>query len=795
MPLPAVLSPSANAPVEPVELVEPAAAGGRWAALDDPEHLSTFTRWQVDGEGRRHAVSQFQITGMHCAACSDTIEQAVSCLPGVLSVAVSPGSQRAEVCWDPARVQASGLAAAIDRAGYGAVPDAAAPARAARVRERRQALWRLFVAGLCMMQVMMYATPAYVAAPGELGGGMLDLLQWASWVLSVPVVLFAAGPFLRGAWRSVRVGRIGMDVPVALGIVVTFVASTWATFDPGGPFGHEVYFDSLTMFVFFLLAGRFVELTMRHRAAFRLESSLGRLPQTVDRLDEDGRTTPVAPSRLQPGDRVRIAAGQAFAGDGIVVQGRTHADEALLTGESSPVPKGVGDAVVAGSLNLDAPVLVRIDRVGPDTRYEAIVALVRSALVQRPGLVGAADRVAGPFLWAVLLVAALAAFGWSLVDPSRAVWVAVAVLVVTCPCALALAAPSALLAAAGALAQRGVLLRRLDALEALARVDTVFLDKTGTLTEDRMRLQRIESLVPGQDAAMLGPPHRAAAALAGWSRHPRSRALAASVPAADTATVDWHDVHEHPGQGLEAVDAAGRTWRLGRRTFVQGDGMVTDPPADDDGALVFGPRGEPWLAFHLEEVLRQDAGEAVAALRRAGLAVTVLSGDAVARTQATAGRLGLGPAQGAATPEDKLAAVAAAQADGRVVAMVGDGLNDAPVLARADVSFALAHGAAVSQSNADAILLSNRLGDVVAAREMARRAMRIVRQNIAWSIGYNAIGIPLAVSGWLPPWLAGLGMAASSLFVIANAQRLGRDRWHVGDVRHAEVAVPDLRSA
>lgn len=765
-------------------------ADERWHAFDDPAHLAAFTQWHVAPDGRRVAVSQFQLSGMHCAACSDIIERAVAAVPGVLGVEVSASSQRAEVRWDPQRVAASALVAAVDRAGYGAVPDAAAPARAERLKERRQALWRLFVAGFCMMQVMMYATPAYVAGPGDLSPDMLALLQWASWVLSVPVVIFSAGPFFRGAWRSVAARRIGMDVPVALGIAVTFVASSWATFDPGGLFGHDVYFDSLTMFVFFLLGGRFVEMGMRHRAATSLESSLARLPETVDRLDDDDRATPVAPARLVPGDRVRIAAGQAFAADGVLLQGRTHADEALLTGESTPVAKAVGDAVVAGSLNLDAPVLMRVERVGADTRYEGIVALMRGALTQRPAMVRAADRIAGPFLWAVLAIAALAAIGWAFVDPSRSVWVAVAVLVVTCPCALSLAAPSALLAAAGHLARRGVLLRRLDALEALSRVDTVFLDKTGTLTEDRVAVSRVESIDPATPPDELERLHERAASLAAWSRHPLSRAIAAqAADAAALARPDdwrWRDVQDVPGRGVQAVDAEGRVWRLGRERFVAaGEGVAAggttdaaaigaDAPAPTDSAarVQFGPAGRPLLSFHFEEVLRADAGSAVHALQQAGLTVTVLSGDDRERAQATAQRVGIEVGQGGASPEGKLAAVAQAQARGHVVAMVGDGLNDAPVLAKADVSFALAHGASVSQSQADAILLANRLGDVVASREVAQRAMRIVRQNFAWSIAYNVVGIPLAVVGWLPPWVAGIGMAASSLFVIVNAQRL-----------------------
>jgi len=302
------------------------------------------------------------------------------------------------------------------------------------------------------------------------------LLQWASWVLSLPVMLFSAGPFFSGAWRSLRQRRLGMDVPVALGIAVTFIASSGATFDPGGHFGHEVYFDSLTMFVFFLLGGRYLELRARHRVALALEAGTARLPDSVQRVRDDGSTDVVAVARLAAGDRVRVPAGQAFPADGVLLEGRTLADEALLTGESAPVPKQDGDEVVAGSLNLRSPVLMQVLRLGEDTRQAGIVALMRSALTQRPRLVQQAERLAGPFLWTVLALAAGAAAVWSIVDPSRAVWVAVSVLIVTCPCALSLAAPSALLAATGALARRGVLLQRIEALEGLAGVDTVVFD-------------------------------------------------------------------------------------------------------------------------------------------------------------------------------------------------------------------------------------------------------------------------------------------------------------------------------
>jgi len=736
------------------------------AVVDDAVELARFTRWSELPDGRRLAESSLRIGGMHCASCAAAIEQALRNLHGVLDVRVSAAAQFATVTWDAAATRPSAFVDAVTRAGYSAVPDTAAAARDMRRSESRDAIWRLFVAVLCSMQVMMLAAPAYLSTAGELGGDLKQLLDWGSWLLTLPVMLFAARPFFGGAWRAVRSRRIGMDVPVALGVLVAFVASTGAAFDPGGAFGHEVYFDSLTMFVSFLLGARYLEMRERHRAEESLERSMGRLPDAAQRENADGSVSTISALRLQPGDIVRVPLGQAFAADGVIARGHTRADEAMLSGESVPIEKGPGDPVVAGSLNVGAPVAMRVERVGADTRYEAIVALMRSARTQRPAAIAAADRWAAPFLWAVLLLAAAAGVVWSVVDPSRAVWVVVSVLIVTCPCALSLAAPSALLAAASAMARRGVVLQRIGAIEGLARMQTLFVDKTGTLTDPQqhgvVRMIRVgDACMEVDDQAL----RELAASLAAWSSHPLAKALTQRGGLAPV----WSDLSEVAGQGVRGRASDGALWLLGRSPLA----MAANDP-DDDAQTWLSRDEQPVACFRVAESVRPGVSAALDALRRDGVHVALLSGDAPGRVERVGRSLGVTDCRGGLTPHDKLLAVRAAQARGESVAMIGDGINDAPVLAQADTSLAMGEGAQIARAQADGVLVSGSLRDVVQARALAKRTLRVVRQNFIWAASYNAACIPLALLGWLPPWAAGLGMASSSLVVVLNSLRLAR---------------------
>lgn len=740
----------------------------RLALLDDVQEWSAFSRPLEGRPGCWESSVVFE--GMHCAACALTIEDAMRAVPGVEAVRVSAATHRGRIVWSEASVKPSNWMQAAQRAGYPALPANDAFANDRRKAELRKAVWRMGVAGLCMMQVMMYAWPVYVAEPGDMSREMELLLRWASWVLSIPVLLFSCTPFFSNALRDLRQRQISMDLPVAMGMVITFAVSTAGTFEPDGIFGGEVYFDSFTMFVFFLLTGRWLELRLRDRTAGALEALMNRLPDSVERRLANGDFERVAVRRIMAGDVIRVLPGEAFPADGRILEGQTLADEALLTGESRPVPRAQGEEVIAGSYNLTTAVLVQAERTGGQTRFAGIVALMDEASSSKPQIAQLADRIARPFLIAVLLAAAGAGLFWWSYNPGHAVMVAVAVLIVTCPCALSLATPAAMLASAGALARQGVLVRRLQAMETLATVDTVVFDKTGTLTRDAFALAHcsVRQGVDRLDALAW------AAALARQSLHPVSRALAAAADAESLPLPHAEAVQERSGQGLLGrlwVDRAGRTeareFRLGSAAFC-GLARSTADALEVNLADVDG-----WVAtFELREDLRDDARSTAQWMRDDGLSVRLLSGDGAAAVARVAEALGIEAARGGCSPQDKLDFLRDAQKEGLKVAMIGDGLNDGPGLAGAHASFAFGKAVPLAQSQADFVVMGEQLAAVAQTIQLARRTMRIVRQNLWWSAAYNAVCVPLAVVGWLPAWLAGLGMALSSLAVVLNALRL-----------------------
>jgi Cu2+-exporting ATPase len=733
------------------------------ALYDRPEVQASFVETRPDGS--REAT--LLLEGIRCAACIWLNEQHLSRQPGVLAAHINYATRRARVRWDPAVTRLSTLLEAVQAIGYRAWPNDDALEERLERAERRTALWRLFVAAFGMMQVMMYAYPAYIADEGEMTADIAGLMRWASLLLTVPVVLYSAAPFFRGAFRDLRLGRVGMDVPVALGIGAAFAGSVWATFTGEG----DVYFDSVAMFVFFLLCGRFLESVARRRAGEALRYLARAIPVKANRL-RDGASVAepevVPAAALRPGDRVLVRPGEAFPADGTLERGRTRVDESLLTGEARPVAREIGAELTGGSVNVSDPVVVRVTRVGTDTRLASIVRLVERAQTSRPPLVQAADRVASWFVVAVLLIAAATAVAWMWIEPARALPVAVAVLVVTCPCALSLAMPAALAVAAGAFARRGLVVTRSGAIEALARATHVVFDKTGTLTEGALRLVEVRTLRDVSEARC----RALAGALEMGSAHPIARALRT-----DGSEPGVTNVRHFVGAGMEG-ECGGQRLRIGHRTFALGrdaaSGQGGGEPKEDPA------RTEVWLAdergpiavFYLGDRVREEAREVVERLRRSGKVVLLASGDGPGPVAEVARRVGITEHHAALTPEGKRDLILRLQAQGHRVAMVGDGVNDAPVLAQAHVAVAMGGGAALAQTAADAVITSGRLHALADGLVLAARTLRVVRQNLLWAFLYNVATVPLAAFGFITPWLAGIGMSASSLLVVANALRL-----------------------
>ncbi len=701
----------------------------------------------------------FSVEGLRCAACVWLIERRLARVPGVLAANMNVATERLSVAWNGAQCKPSDILGALKGIGYSAYPYHAARHDAARERTRKTLFRQLFVAGLAMMQVMMYAFPAYIADDGTLDADMAALMRWASLLLTVPAVLYSAQPFFRGAWLGVRQRLPGMDLPVTIGIAAAFVASVVATVRGEG----EVYFDSVTMFIFLLLAGRYVELSARRRAAHALEQLQHALPASARRLlrwPASRETELVAAEALLPGDLVSVAPGEAVPADGAIIEGSTELALALLTGESRPQPRAQGDQVPGGAVNISQAIVLRVARAASDSTMAMLVQLAGSAGLAKPRLAQWADRVAAWFVAALLVLALAVFFTWQVIDPSRAWQVAIAVLVVSCPCALSLATPGALAAATGYLLRHGVLIVQPHVLETLYRATHVVFDKTGTLTEGKPVLKQVFPLGSVDPARCL----QLAAALEAGSAHPLGVALRR---AGGVQTLQASELSSVPGQGIEGrID--GVLYRLGRASFVEGlcgQGLAA-------GGVYLGCFSGAVARFDLADAVRADAAAVVDAIRARGQQVILLSGDDPATVQSVAAKLGIASALGAQLPSDKLAYVQQLQREGAIVAMVGDGINDAAVLGAADVSFAMGGGSALAQMSADCVLLNPNLAVFDLAASTARRTMRIMRQNLAWASVYNLVAIPAAALGLVNPWLSAVGMSLSSLLVVLNALRL-----------------------
>ena len=728
-----------------------------WAVYDRAQLRDSFVI-KLPGGAEEASIL---VEDLRCAACSWLIERTLMGVKGVHSAQVNPSTGRGLVRFDPAVTSPGRVFANIAWLGYRPHAAGSGDWEKAQRQERHRALRRLAVAGLGMMQVMTYAVSLYAGAFQGMDPWIREFFRLISLLVATPVAFYAGGPFFRGALRDLRGRTLGMDVPVSLAIAVAYLASVWNGLRGTG----EVYFDSVTMFVFFLSLGRYLEMMARHRAGNTADALTRTVPRTALRI-HDGVSERVGVNELSAGDLLLVRPGDSFPCDGTVEEGSSGVDESLISGESRLLMRNVMDRVLGGSTNVTDPLRIRVDATGQETVIAGITRLLERAQAERPRLARLANRVATWFVAVVLVVACLVATFWSMHDPALALPITLSVLVITCPCALSLATPTALTAATSHLARHGVLITRAHTLEAMSKCNRVIFDKTGTLTDGCLRISQVHTRPDTTIELAL----ELAAALERECAHPIASAFD-TVNSAQTA----RDIRVVTGRGVEGY-VGGRRLRIGHPEFVGelapkdgGSGWIPGP-----GGIWLGDEQGPMASIELQDQVRPEAGEVIRSLVSMGLTVELASGDRESAVLALAGQLGISQVSANMTPQDKLALLRQRQQQGDRVMMVGDGINDAPVLAGADVSVALGSGAALAQSTADSILLGNSLWPLLLALKTARGTLNIIRQNLAWALTYNAGALPLAAAGMVQPWMAAIGMSASSLLVVINALRVSR---------------------
>ncbi len=720
---------------------------------DEDEGPVDFTpHVKVDAEGI--ASLHLMVEGMHCAACVWLIESLLAKQKGVVEARLNMTTRRLVVRWKADENDANSLLGQVGAIGYHLLPYD--PARLGRESERQEkALLRsMAVAGFAAGNVMLFSVSIWAGASGSMDWATRQLFHWISALIAMPAVVYCVRPFAKSAFTALAAKRSNMDVPITIGVALASGMSLWETIQGG----QHAYFDAAISLLFFLLIGRYLDSRARGRARSAAEHLLSLGATAVTVLDDDGGRRLLPADQVQVGMTVLVAAGERIGIDGTVLSGESEVDTSLITGESVPALVTIGTAVFAGTMNLSGPLRLAVTAVGEDTLLSGIVRMMEVAEQGRARYVAIADRVARYYAPVVHLMGLSTFIGWEVFTNTPwqvALLYAVSVLIITCPCALALAVPVVQVVASGRLLRQGILLKSPTAQERLAHVDTIVFDKTGTLTQGRPEL-----VEDGQSLEDL----RLAASIAAASKHPVSRAIARAV--ANVKVLDG--VREVPGCGLEWGDV-----RLGSRRWL---GLAEDQQEQIGPELFLARPGQAPVRFAFADTLRPDAIEVVATLKRKGFAVELLSGDRAATVAHVAGQLGITTWRAACTPADKCARLAELDAQGKKVLMVGDGLNDAPALAAAHVSMSPSSAVDVSQTAADLIFQGHRLGPVVEAMAVARKAGSLVKQNFMLALGYNVFTVPMAVMGMVTPLIAAIAMSTSSVIVIANALRLSRGR-------------------
>ncbi|MFT7409547.1 MAG: Cu2+-exporting ATPase [Oleispira sp.] len=708
------------------------------------------------------------ISGISCAACAWLIEHRLNQLEHVVSANLNLTTHRLMIRWLDADIKLSYIFEEIHQLGYQAHPFSATEVEHQRIQESKTAFRRLAVAGFATMQVMMLAVPLYV---GALQGILVQyeiFLRAASMLFATFVVLYSARPFFSAAVRDLKTRHLTMDVPVSIAILLAYFASVWSTFNQG----PEIYFDSVCMFTFFLLTGRFFEMRARHRMTQAGNNLLDLMPSAAIKSSPEGDIV-IPASDIRVGDLLIIKPGQQIPADGTVESGISAVDEAALTGEYLPIDKSPGDALIGGTHNVESQLLMRVTATGVDAELNTIMRLMDRAQHEKPAIAIFADKVASRFVAAVLIIASSIAIVWSFIDPSQAFWITLAVLVVTCPCALSLATPTALTAATASLREQGFLISKGHVLEGLNQIDRIVFDKTGTLTRGELSL---EQAIPASANISLNEQQalKIAATLEQYSNHPIARAFS-SISYYATNNIEQITGKGVKGQLINIENQENQentVYRIGRADFAYPQQHLTPPMSDDRQWLLLADNNRPLYWFALSDSLRQGAVPMVKQLKAWGIKISILTGDPSAQVEAVATALAIDDVHKGLSPAQKLEFASNWQQQGERLMMVGDGINDVPTLARADIAVAIGQASDLTKTNADAVITNNNLTTILHALSKGKKSSNIIRQNIYWALLYNVLALPLAATGFIPPWAAAIGMSVSSLIVVGNALRL-----------------------
>ncbi|MGJ8692361.1 MAG: heavy metal translocating P-type ATPase [Thalassotalea sp.] len=716
--------------------------------LDDEALQSEFTH--TIGEHKETIVT---VDGISCAACAWLIEKQINQLTGIVNINVNATNQRATIKWHKQQISLSEILNHIEKIGYHALPFKANDAEQQHIGQSKQFIRRLGISGILMMQVMMIAVGLYYGAFSGMDAHNAIYLRWTSMLLSLPIILYGAYPFYQGALKALKAKRLSMDVPVSIAIILAFSASCWATIHQTG----EVYFESVSMFTFLLLIGKFLEFRARSRAAQVSANLLKLMPMTATKL-VNNQPVLIAARKLQINDIVIIKPGETVPADGTIISGKSQINEAMLTGENLPITKSIGDNVFAGTINGDSNIEVEINKQISDTFLSQLIRLSEQSQNYKPRLAVLSDKIAQYFVALILTCAVGAAIYWYQVDPNEAFWITLSILVATCPCALSLATPTALTCATTRLNKAGILVKSAHVLESLPQIDTVAFDKTGTLTDGNFSLSRLEILaenVNKEDILAI------AAALESASEHPIAKAFAG---------YRHYDINT---ENIEVVSGHGIRGEINHQQYAIGKitWLLPEPLSEQYQAAqcALTQNNQLIAIFYLADQLRDDALAVVTELTKYQQ-LLMLSGDNQAGCQAIAKQLPIKHIYSGLTALDKMNHIRSLS--NNKIAMIGDGVNDTPVFSAAHVSFAMGGGTDIAKNGADVIFLNNKLSSLTTSFTVAKKTKHIIIENYAWAFGYNAIVLPLAMSGYITPYMAVIGMSASSILVITNSLRL-----------------------